>query len=412
MKWLIFLIFFITKLSSIELTTTQNLKDNLLMFTIANGYNLAITTSHDINIDVNIETNLSANEYVKLMNSIIYNKNLQLIVDTINKVLILQDLKQNEKTLTTQYYKLKYVEYSQINELLTVLDFKHTYIKDVDVIAITGENEKLPDLIKLLSDVDVQLEKKKFKISIIEINLGKLKQYEGIINASLPTSTKNIINLALGSVSLVSNNQIDRKSLTAALKFLDINNISRTLTNTTINLVNNRKIQINSSQNIPFISQSNIIDDVKTNQINKIDYKDVGLILNIIPKFRNDFFELDFSFDYSAVLSLNNNMPITSKKELKQTLILDIEKDIHIIAGINNFTNMSKNEDVPYVSKIPIIGNLFKNQYIDNTMTSTTIIIELLDDKKEFDITFDEKQQNNINSQDSYYNQTLKQFGF
>ncbi|MGE4456223.1 MAG: hypothetical protein AB7E13_04770 [Arcobacteraceae bacterium] len=412
MKWLIFLIFFITKLSSIELTTTQNLKDNLLMFTIANGYNLAITTSHDIDIDVNIETNLSANEYVKLMNSIIYNKNLQLIVDTINKVLILQDLKQNEKTLTTQYYKLKYVEYSQINELLTVLDFKHTYIKDVDVIAITGENEKLPDLIKLLSDVDVQLEKKKFKISIIEINLGKLKQYEGIINASLPTSTKNIINLALGSVSLVSNNQIDRKSLTAALKFLDINNISRTLTNTTINLVNNRKIQINSSQNIPFISQSNIIDDVKTNQINKIDYKDVGLILNIIPKFRNDFFELDFSFDYSAVLSLNNNMPITSKKELKQTLILDIEKDIHIIAGINNFTNMSKNEDVPYVSKIPIIGNLFKNQYIDNTMTSTTIIIELLDDKKEFDITFDEKQQNNINSQDSYYNQTLKQFGF
>ena len=60
------------------------------------------------------------------------------------------------------------------------------------------------------------------------------------------------------------------------------------------------------------------------------------------------------------------------------------------LSGINNFSKTNKNEKVPFLGDIPLLGNLFKNDYVNNTFTTTTILIEFIEDTINFELN--EKQ--------------------
>jgi general secretion pathway protein D len=128
----------------------------------------------------------------------------------------------------------------------------------------------------------------------LETNLGKLKDLQGVINASLPNSQKIAFDLLLGSNFTISNTQSEiTNDFKSVLSFLDKNNVSNVLTDTILTLRHNKITTINSSQNIPYLTTSNLIDDIKTNEVNNYDYKDVGLFIKIKPIILDNVLDLN-----------------------------------------------------------------------------------------------------------------------
>jgi len=313
--------------------------------------------------------------------------------------------------------KLKYINYDDIKNLLDILKIEHQYIESFNALFINSTLDDYTKVSNFISELDQNYNEVTIKLSIYEINLGKLKDFKGVINANLTDSSKFALDVILGGISFskVPTNEIPIKSYESILSFLYNNNISKVLTNTVLTLTNNKTSYLNSSQNIPFLTSSNTITDTRQNQINQIDYKDVGLEIFLKPLITDEKIAFELDFKHSQLLSSNDNKPITTKKSLKQFVTIDKTKPYHIIAGINNFSNTSFNDKVPYLGDVPILGWLFKNEKIDYSTTTTTIFIELIQNNQKINhISNYEKEvkEQFSNIKQHLHNQTLKELGF
>ena len=176
----------------------------------------------------------------------------------------------------------------------------------------------------------------------------------------------------------------------SVFSFLKTNNITNTITDTIINLENNEDFDLISSQNIPFLTTQNTLTELTTNEIKRYEYGDVGLDLKLKPVITDDYLTIDLKFSFSQLLDSNNDRPITTKKALNQKFSINKDKKYFLLSGINNFSKTNKNEKVPFLGDIPLLGNLFKNDYVNNTFTTTTILIEFIEDTINFELN--EKQ--------------------
>lgn len=289
-------------------------------------------------------------------------------------------ISKTDNSDTVRYITLNYSNFEDIQMILTLYEnLKFSYLKESNKIAIKSSKDLFDQIYLTIKQIDAVQKQQKIKVSILETNLGKLKDLQGVINASLPNSQKIAFDLLLGSNFTISNTQAEiTNDFKSVLSFLDKNNVSNVLTDTILTLRHNKITTINSSQNIPYLTTSNLIDDIKTNEINNYDYKDVGLFIKIKPIILDNVLDLNLVFEYSQLLSNTDNKPVTTKKSLNQDIILNRKNKIFVLNGINNYSKTFINERVPLLSDIPLLGHLFQNEKINHSSTTTTIIIELL----------------------------------
>jgi general secretion pathway protein D len=289
-------------------------------------------------------------------------------------------ISKTDNSDTVRYITLNYSNFEDIQMILTLYEnLKFSYLKESNKIAIKSSKDLFDQIYLTIKQIDTVQKQQKIKVSILETNLGKLKDLQGVINASLPNSQKIAFDLLLGSNFTISNTQSEiTNDFKSVLSFLDKNNVSNVLTDTILTLRHNKITTINSSQNIPYLTTSNLIDDIKTNEVNNYDYKDVGLFIKIKPIILDNVLDLNLVFEYSQLLSNTDNKPVTTKKSLNQDIILNRKNKIFVLNGINNYSKTFINERVPLLSDIPLLGHLFQNEKINHSSTTTTIIIELL----------------------------------
>lgn len=280
------------------------------------------------------------------------------------------------------YVDLKYLNYTDLSTVLDLFQVKHKFINFSNSIMLYCTDNEFLKINELISKIDKPLLNVRIKLSIFEINLGKIKDFQGVINANFTDNSRLALDVILGGISFkkTPTNGVTSQNYESVLKFLYNNNISKVLTNTILTLTNNKTTILNSSQNIPYLKSSNTITDTRQNQINSIDYKDVGLEVTIKPIISDKNIEFDLSFVYSQLLSSTDNKPITTKKSLNQFVSLDFINPYYVIAGINNYSNVTSDTKIPFLGDVPLIGNLFKNEKIDYTTTTTTIFIEIVRD--------------------------------
>lgn len=309
----------------------------------------------------------------------------------IKKIEVLTDIPKEEK-FYLKSIDLKYLNFSDIENILKLQKVDYSYLKNVNRIFLNCSDEKFNEVKQFINNIDVLPRQQKIKISIIETNLGKLKNYETLINANFNNSQKLVFDFLLGT-PLNINNKANYDNVDSVLKFLNSNNISKSIIDTVVNLENNEEFKLISSQNIPFLTTSNTLSELTVNEVNRYDYKDVGLNLKINPIITDDLLNINLNFSYSQLLDSNADKPITTKKELNQKFSINKENKRFIISGINNFSKSSKIESIPFLSDIPLLGLLFKNEYINESFTTTTILIEFIN---EFDNLKKENKSNSI----------------
>ena len=373
-----------------------NLKD--LTVEILTSNNLPFVIDKDINIDLVVFYRPENSQNIAFLSEVLSNNGFKLELK--NNIYYIKknhtkedDLLFNEviesEILDIQKIKLNYLNISDIESILKLDNIEYSYLKNVNEIYLKTTTEKFNKISNLIKSIDILPKQQKIKVSILETNLGKLKEYESLINATFSNSQKFLFDIILGSPLNLTNNS-DVSQIKSVFSFLKTNNITNTITDTIINLENNEDFDLISSQNIPFLTTQNTLTDVTTNEINRYEYRDVGLDLKLKPIITDDYLTIDLKFSFSQLLDSNNDRPITTKKALNQKFSINKDKKYFILSGINNFSKTNKNQKVPFLGDIPLLGNLFKNDFVNNTYTTTTILIEFIED--DIDFQLNEKQ--------------------
>ncbi len=129
----------------------------------------------------------------------------------------------------------------------------------------------------------------------------------------------------------------------------------------------NQQARINVGQRVPFITDSRITDQGTT--FNTVDYRDVGIILDVLPRISADgFVRMEVKPEISSIeedriqISENVNAIIVNTRTAETTVTVQDGHTI-IIGGLIQSTDQVRENKVPLLGDIPGLGALFRSTH-------------------------------------------------
>ncbi len=164
-------------------------------------------------------------------------------------------------------------------------------------------------------------------------------------------------------------------TLGALLKYIKSKSGINIISHPQILTLDNQPAEVFVGENIPYQTDTKL--DVHGNPYSTYDYRDVGVKLKITPHISsNNEITLEVYEEVKKVNpdTANTGRPITLTRQTKTTVKLK-DGTIMVISGLlKNDESLSKRE-VPGLSKIPIIGNLFKSTSTKREKTNMMVFL-------------------------------------
>ncbi|MDQ7787760.1 MAG: secretin N-terminal domain-containing protein [Thermodesulfovibrionales bacterium] len=167
---------------------------------------------------------------------------------------------------------------------------------------------------------------------------------------------------------------IVRARLAAALK----DSKAKILAAPHILVSDNREARIQVGSQIPLATQTSTGIETTTTVTSTIQYKDIGIILNVKPQINDSgLVALEITQEVS---SLGDNVKVADQdfasinKTESTTNLVAQDGETIIIGGLIREDATKSKDGIPILSKIPIIGHLFSNT-TDNTQRTELIIL-------------------------------------
>lgn len=154
------------------------------------------------------------------------------------------------------------------------------------------------------------------------------------------------------------------------------------MSNPSVVTLDNQQAEFKVVQEVPFLtgSYSNTTNG-GTNQPNNpfqtVERKDVGLILTVTPHINSgDSVRLEVKQEVSSIANSVDGAVdlITNKRELT-TSVMVADGGLLILGGLSEDNTRESIQGVPYLSRIPILGNLFKSR--DSSKTRRNLMVFL-----------------------------------
>lgn len=303
-------------------------------------------------------------------------------VDTDNSKDEIIDLISNKNKLYA--ISLKNHTSSDLINLLKMLDVNSTFLSNTNEVYFSAPDDEIYQSIKsALAKIDKFPKQTQIKLTILDTNLAKVKTRGSQISSylkSAPTDTYNyflnLITMPFNATSNVSNSS--KGGFYEVLKYLNENDFTRIEANPIFLLRSGKELYFSSAQNIPYLTQNKAFKDDKESVTNTYEYKDVGLKVKINPLILdNGNVDLDIDLIMENIISTQNDKPTTSKKQLKGSYLLK-RGELLILSGLNQNLEYEKDYNVPLLSSIWILGELFKYKSKEFKNTNLTLSIEIL----------------------------------
>lgn len=142
------------------------------------------------------------------------------------------------------------------------------------------------------------------------------------------------------------------------------------LSNPSITTIDNRKAVIESGDEVP-------IQTIDEDGNIKIEYKRAVLSLEVTPHvIQNDALMLDIATSKDEIdftREVGGNPTITTKKATTNVILFDGQTTV--IGGLKKDTSQRSQAGIPWLSKLPVLGYLFKNQGRSEEMEELLIFI-------------------------------------
>lgn len=277
-------------------------------------------------------------------------------------------------------YKLKYNSFIDCKSVLDILKVQYKYLSDINAILITSTSKKYSEIKSFLSSVDTRQKQVILKIMILEFNEDDVQEL-GIQYASIYKTPSGTIETALNSIIAPissTNNFVFNSDFYGALRLLNESKTVKVKQYPYVLAKNNKKFIFEAVDNIPYLVQSTTTEATNTSEQNSIEYKDVGL--KIIGKtfIYDTYITLDLDLTIEDLISdTSTNTPKTYKRHLNSNTDVEYNK-VLLLSGIKRIKNKITNIELPFVSNIPYLGEIFKYSFDTDSNLNITIAIEVL----------------------------------
>jgi len=269
--------------------------------------------------------------------------------------------------------KAKYKDFS-----LNALDHK--------TLVLTYKDDKIQRYANMIiASMDHIKKQLSIQCKVYEVKTSALEK-KGIQMEAIGETVNKAFNLRLqlaGAMPTIIDSSTDRLRVNTLISLLQDNTDSTLLATPKITLLEGRKGKLKEGSTYPITTQQTTTTNASTsNTVQKTKYIDIGLIFALEYEYEQD--------NYNYLKIQLNKKDLLSYDREKQTIITttrDISTDIRIvegetiiIAGVGRNTIEKKQVAVPYLSQIPLLGELLKYKYKEDKKTTLVITIRVKSD--------------------------------
>lgn len=282
--------------------------------------------------------------------------------------------------LVTEVLRVNYAEIKEVAlNLETIKSERGKITVDVrtNTLILTDIGENLDDMVQLVRVIDIQTPQVMIEARIVEVNKNVSQElgvqwgttFSGFNDNTtvagpgadpfnvdlLPGGTP----LAFGAASgflLGLDGLADGLNLDVQLTALEKKGDARVLSSPKVTTLDNKEARIESGRSIPFQTSS-------ANEGTKIEFVDAELSLKVTPHITSDdnvYMVIDATKNAANLAVTINGFPEITTKEA-HTEVLVKNGGTTVLGGVYESEVIRNQESVPFFSKIPFLGALFRN---------------------------------------------------
>lgn len=171
------------------------------------------------------------------------------------------------------------------------------------------------------------------------------------------------------------------------------------LSNPQILTLDNAEAEVFAGENRPFLTSSRL--DSNDNQVQSYEYRDVGVKLKITPNISaNDYVTLSIDQEVKKVTASADGIatqPITLTRATKTTVKIK-DGSMVVISGLMKDDSAEEHSAVPGLSRIPLLGWLFKNnnRSFEKTNLMVFITAQIIGTHEEAEALSERKRQESV----------------
>ncbi|MEK7850112.1 MAG: secretin N-terminal domain-containing protein [Candidatus Omnitrophota bacterium] len=173
---------------------------------------------------------------------------------------------------------------------------------------------------------------------------------------------------------------VGKQDFNTVLKYLQTLGSSKILANPKLVVTNNQESRIHVGEKQAYVTTTTTTGQVTSTVAEQVTFVDIGTQLSITPAINEDgYVTMKVKAEISSVSSIlitptQNKIPIIDTS-LAETTVMVKEGTTIIIGGLRKDERTESAKKTPFLSKIPLIGELFKSG--TNTIAKTELIIML-----------------------------------
>jgi general secretion pathway protein D len=281
--------------------------------------------------------------------------------------------------------KLNFVKYQDIENFLKVYAdlIKFEFINTSKILMIYSKQKEYDSINQMIQSIDMLPKQLKLKVSIIDTNLDKLKEL-GSDSSKINLQNNGNFFFNLVSYPFSVNNNVpssEKDNFYTFLKYLNTEGTSEFISNPVLTLSDEKETKFDVVSNVPYQMGTTTINDTNLRTSNSYDYKDVGLQITVTPHIYSDNnVYLDLELNVSNIVSNSDNLPVTSKKYIKQSFHLPVN-NLLVLTGINKKELITSHTEIPLLADIPFLGWLFKYESNDESKSNLSVVFELVNEE-------------------------------
>ena len=338
-------------------------------------------------MDLFIPDHLKSGELYEMYKNVLFEHDLKLQFNKRGKFYFVSRLLDKpkyinpDKELHYYSYKIKNITNEDVLAVMKIFPTVHfSYLKQSDIIAYSCTKSVHQQVKQLLKKADNKVRSKTIKITIFTVNKDKVLSYGSKISKfglEAGYSADNFVSSLISS-SIKSFDLVDRASFFFTLYALQSHGYAKIQQAPTMLITNGKKTMVNSVLNIPYKVSTVTQKENTTTTRDQIKYRDVGLVVSVNPKIKNDSVFLDLRLISEELLSTKDDKPLTQKITYQNFVTVTKNHPV-LLTGIKKVSQTIEKGGVPVLSDLPLVGGLFKNQTNKNNELSINIMIELVD---------------------------------
>ena len=341
-----------------------------------------------------------------------------LIMDTPSKIREIEDaLSILEERNPVEIFDLKYAEAKDVEEQLKAqLEVRRVGTVKADErsnqVIVQALPDRMADMRALIESLDKKTKQVMIDTKIVKVKLSDQLtsgvEWEGLVNAgkkfgmtyfgSYPFSSlqpltddwqsreevaNNVMNGSIGSYpfsgttgdyasgSKVKPGQIHvgvidkNRDFDILMKYLQTLGNTQILSNPKLSALNNREARIHVGERQAYVTSTTTTGQTTTTVSEEVTFVDIGIQLSVTPTINSEgYIRMNIKPEISSVISTlitnqGNQIPIIDTSMAETTVMVKDGSTI-VIGGLRKEEKSSASEEVPILSKIPILGFFFK----------------------------------------------------